>query len=155
MSIEQNNEHDITRKMLNVIRENHTKGNRLIKEGFGENGVGDSNENKAVSLSQEELNQEHNTFRDLVSARVDFTTFKIYPDVSNVIFGGVLQNGMEWQLSLEESNGLYITANNLQLDDETINLIKKLKGFYDRWADEWAKKINTEYKNGDRDENGL
>jgi len=138
----QENEHDFTRKMLGVIREDRSNKGKLLKEGAGDN--------EGITPNQEELNQEYSKFRETISSRVEFTTFKIYPEVNNVIFGGKFQDldGMEWQFSLEEKNGLYITSNNLQVDDEVIRRIQKLKGYYDNWADDWANKITTEYKNG-------
>lgn len=142
------NEHDFTRKMLGVIRENNKSKGVLINEN-NENNESSQQNNEGISPNQEELNQEYSKFRETITSRVEFTTFKIYPDVNNVIFGGIFQDldGMEWQFSLEEKNGLYITTNNLQVDEEVIRRIQKLKGYYDNWADDWATKISTEYKN--------
>jgi hypothetical protein len=47
---------------------------------------------------------------------------------------------------LEDTEGLYINASNLQLTDEVMTRLQRLKGFYKNWADEWSNKLATEYK---------
>jgi len=133
-------ENDITKKMLSEIRGSNNKS--LITEGA----------NDEEDLSSAELSEEQKNFRDTVSPRVDFTGFKVYPKNKNVVFSGKFENmgGLEWQFTLEDANGLYITANNVPFSDDTIATIKKLKGYYDNWADEWAQKLATEYnRNGE------
>lgn len=128
-------EQDITKKMLSTIREKS-----LIIES--NNSDADEEELTSAELSEQQAN-----FRDTVSPRVNFTGFKIYPKNKNVVFSGNFENmgGLEWEFTLEDTNGLYITANNVPFSDDTIDMIKKLKGFYDNWADEWAQKLATEY----------
>lgn len=162
-------EHDITRKMLQTMRESHvpkySKNLQFLKEaatplpqgqmnvvGDDEqaqmNVVGDEDENDSIQPSQEEITQEEQKFREVVGPRVEFTTFKIYPQADNVVFGGKFQDmdGLEWQFSLEETDGLYITTNNMQVSDDVVTRIQKLKGYYDNWAGEWSNKLATEYK---------
>lgn len=112
------------------------------------NQMGDEGED-TIDPSQEEMNAEYDKFSDVVNPRVQFKVFKIYPKANNVILGGTFQgmSGLEWQFSLEDENGLYITVNNLQVDNDVIQTLQKLKGYYDNWANEWSKKLATEYKN--------
>lgn len=126
------NENEITKKMLSEIRR------PFILEQVEEE----------QELDQGQLSEEQDNFRNTVSPRVEFTGFKIYPDAKNVVFSGNFQNlgGLEWQFTLEDSNGLYISANNVPFSDEVIETIKKLKGYYDNWADTWAEKLATEYQ---------
>lgn len=126
------NEHDITKKMLNKIRENSN-----VQQS---NGV--------IQLSGEERNTEEQKFREIIDASTKFTVFNIYPEANNVVFGGIIQGmgGIEFQMSLEDANGLYITGNNIQITDEVAEKIKKLKGFYDNWKTEWFQKLASEYK---------
>ena len=132
------NEHEVTKKMLSKIREN-----KLILEGDVSDG--------AVELSDVELKDEEEKFRNTVSPRVVFNSFKVYPKVNNVVFSGVFDilGGLEWQFTLEDINGLYITVNNLIVSEETMLTLKKLKGYYDNWSLEWAKKISTEYRSNE------
>lgn len=129
------NEQEITKRMLNEIRNHNINENAYEEE----------------ELTSSELSEEQTNFRNTVSPRVEFTGFKIYPKNRNVVFSGKFDNlgGLEWQFTLEDANGLYITANNVPFSEDTINTIKKLKGYYDNWADEWAKKLATEYNRSD------
>jgi hypothetical protein len=138
------NEHDITRNMLSTMRTS-----RLITEEFESEPQSDEEE-----LSSAELSEQQTNFRKAVSPRVDFTGFKVYPKNKNVVFSGKFENmgGLEWEFTLEDTHGLYISANNVPFSDGTIETIKKLKGFYDNWADEWAEKLATEYNRDSGDE---
>jgi hypothetical protein len=135
------NEHDITRKMLSTMRVS------TLTEGYNKKG-------DEEDLTSSELSEEHQNFRDTVTPRVDFTSFKVYPNNKNVVFSGKFEtmNGLEWQFTLEDVNGLYISASNVPISDDTLTTIKKLKGYYDNWADEWSKKIATEYNRDSDDE---
>lgn len=130
------NEHDITKKMLNTIREN----TGVDQNGAGQDGV--------IELNGEERNAEEQKFREIIDASTQFNVFNIYPEANNVVFGGVIQGmgGIEFQMTLEDTNGLYITGSNIQITDEVAEKIKKLKGFYDNWKAEWFQKLATEYK---------
>lgn len=158
------NEHDITKKMINTIKGRETKNSISNGENLNEDDVsrsmlktirenslyGKDNNDDTIQLSGDELKEEQDKFRELVGTnRVEFTIFNIYPEANNVIFGGKFQNidGLGFQLSLEGGDGIYVTANNIKLTDEALTILQKLRAFYVDWADEWAKKLATEYKN--------
>lgn len=123
-------EHDMTKKMLNIIRENANPAN------------------DSIDLNGPELKSEQTKFMDQITPRVDFNVFKIYPNANNVVFSGKFQdmNGMEFQMSLEETDGLYINVSNLQMTDEALKRLQVLRGYYKNWANEWANKLASEYK---------
>lgn len=133
------NEYDITKKMLNTIREN---------TGVDQNGQ--NGQTDVIELSGEERTSEEQKFREIIDASAQFNVFNIYPEANNVVFGGMIQGmgGIEFQMTLEDTNGLYITGSNIQVTDEVADKIKKLKGFYDNWKAEWFQKLATEYKGG-------
>jgi len=141
------NEHDITTNMFKIMRETAKYQNKsVLNENFNQN-------NDEEDLSAAELSEEQKSFRDTVSPRVDFTGFKVYPNTKNVIFSGKFENmgGLEWQFTLEDADGLYISGDNVPMSNDAITTIKKLKGYYDNWADDWAQKLATEY-NRDSDD---
>ena len=141
------NEQDITSKMLHIIR----KPNLINEEAGAEIVDGKSyekiEETDEEELTSPELSEEQQGFRDAVSPRVEFTSFKVYPKNKNVVFSGKFNvlDGLEWQFTLEDKDGLYISAENVQMSNDSIDTIKKLKGYYDNWAEDWSKKIATEY----------
>ena len=128
------NEHDITKKMLKTLR------TPLLNE--------EVDRNKEIELEPSELRDEQDSFIKAVTTDVDFISFKIYPNSNNVVFSGKF-NGLgklEWLFTLEEYNGLYISCDNTQLTEESLITIKKLKGYYDTWRENWSEKIRKEYK---------
>jgi hypothetical protein len=60
--------------------------------------------------------------------------------LSNIEWVGELtQENIEWVYSLDDQSGCYISANMLQLTDETVQLISKIKQNYKEWASTWGK----------------
>lgn len=146
MNTKYDDDYEMTRNMLKTIR-----GGEMINEQEGEQGekmVDEENSDDAIELTGSDLNDEQEKFRQTINPRVEFDTFKIYPDANNVVFSGRFQGfgGMEWQFTLEDSDGVYVVSENLQLTGEALNMLQKLRGYYENWADEWSEKIATEYK---------
>jgi len=134
--MEYENEYDLTKKMLNIIR--------VIKESEQNNESSD-----VIDLEGEELKKEQNKFSDMITPRVSFTNFKLYPNSNNVVFSGVIDSGIEFQLSLKD--GAYVNTDNIELNDEVVDVIKKLNGFYVEWSKEWSNKLRNEYNNSDNE----
>jgi hypothetical protein len=134
------NQHDHTKKLLGIIRESKiiNKGKKIITEQITK----DLSDEDIESYSEEEKN-----FRSNVSPRVKFNRFKLYPEAQNVEFSGEFTDSrIEWFYSLDDSRGVYMTADILQLNDSTLKQIQKLVAYYDTWSEEWANKIAEEYK---------
>lgn len=121
-------EHDMTKKMLNIIREG-------------------TSTNDAVDVVGTELKSEQSQFMQIVSKSVQFNSFKVYPNTRNAILTGTISDlNLQFQCTLEGINGLYINVNNMQLSDDTMEVLQHLTGYYKRWHDEWAQKLVTDYK---------
>ena len=121
-------EHDMTKKMLNIIREGTSTGD-------------------AIDVSGPDLKDEQAQFMQIVSKSVQFNVFKVYPNARNVVMSGTIPDlNMEFQCILEGLNGLYINVNNMQLSDDAMTVLQHLTGYYKRWHDEWAQKLATDYK---------
>ena len=162
---------DHTRRILNIIREGKdTEASKLITEQeeemlaptdemmpddfeTAEVEVEDESAGEDRDLDESELREEEDKFRQTVHNRVKFNKFKLYPASQNVEWGGEFTDSrMEWNYSLDDSRGVYITSELLQLDDDTLDVIKKLVGYYKAWSDDWATRIAEEYNNKIRDE---
>jgi len=161
---------DHTRRILNIIREGKdTEASKLITEQeeemlaptdemmpddfeTAEVEVEDESAGEDRDLDTDELKEEEDKFRQTVHNRVKFNKFKLYPASQNVEWGGEFTDSrMEWNYSLDDSRGVYITSELLQLDDDTLDVIKKLVGYYKAWSDDWATRIAEEYNNKIRD----
>lgn len=163
------NEHDMTKRMMETVR----SGKHLIREFVGapdldvgteepkNQVIGDTGEdnntdnvgtedNDVIELSSAERKSEESKFRSTIDNSTKFNVFNVYPKANNVVFGGEIQGmgGLEFQFTLEDTNGFYITANNLQITDEVARNISKMKGYYDTFRDEWFEKLAKEYKPG-------
>jgi len=149
---EELNEHDQSRRMLELIRE----GNRFKKTGTIKRLINEQNEPDSINLREQQpdvQNQEEKKFKDVISPRVKFNPLMVYPKTGNVEWSGEFQDSkLEWFYSLDDTNGIYITTNLLRLDSDTLDRVKKLAGFYDNWANEWANKVADEYRNKSTEE---
>lgn len=133
------NEHDMTKLMMEVIR----------------GGVNPSNEGKDVitpSPNDPTYADEVKKFGDTIDPRVQITKFKIYPNDRNVEFEGRLDSGINFFMSIKAMK-LSISITDMQgnpqriyIDEMIISTIQKLDGYYKNWSNEWAKKLQTEYK---------
>lgn len=143
-------QHDETMRMLGLIRETYNTNIKktLITEETRSSGDKDLGEEDPEALKEEEKK-----FRDTVTPRVEFNRFKLYPKAQNVEFSGrFTSNNLEWYYSLDDTNGVYISADLLQLNQTTLQQIQKLVAYYDTWSNEWATKIAEEYSNEVKDE---
>lgn len=106
-------------------------GRRLLKE------------EDAQVVTAEEQRDEENKFKEVVSKLVKFEKIKVFRQ--NVEWSGELvREKIKWVFSLNENNGCYIsieTEDMLQLTDQVIETLKKLKGYYDIWGDDWGGRL--------------
>lgn len=138
--MEQLTEHDITKKMLDVFR------NQPINEHVASNGtlLTENTTEDVVKVEDDELGEEAAKLRDVVGG-VDLKLYEVYPQAQNVVMVGVLDNGIEFKFSKKEG-APYINVSNLRLDADSVDVIKKLQGYYVNWTQHWAEKIG-EYSN--------
>lgn len=147
-------EHDVTKKMLDIIRESKENKKNAINESVKlKKFLFEADNKDDKDLDPSELTEEEKKFRDTVSPRVKFNRFRLYPKAQNVEFSGKFtDSNIEWFYSLDDTRGVYITADLLQLNDQTLKQIQKLVAYYESWSNEWATKIAEEYKNDNKDE---
>lgn len=119
------NNYDRTKDMLNKIRQH----GKMIKE-----------EVNITTLSEAELTDEMDNFKEAVGGMVEFGTFKIYDD--NIEWTGVLPvEKINWNYSLDSNVGCYVTGDNIQLNDDVLEKLKKLSAYYEIWSAYWTKEI--------------
>jgi len=129
---QQLDEHDITKKMLSKI-------NEFRDAPTVDMGTTTTTTNDVVKVEDDELGEEAAKLRDMVGG-VDLKLYEVYPKDQNVVMVGVLDNGIEFKFSKKEQ-APYINVDNMRLDAETVDLIKKLQGYYVNWTQYWAEKI--------------
>jgi len=144
------NEHDQTKTMLKVLNEDMGQQETMSNVSIPQGGAG---KDDVITLSGSELLAEENLFGEHVTQ--DFKTdlnpeqphepmFKIYPEDNNVVWSGIMGKGINWTLS--KNDDAVIKAENLELEDRDMEMVQDLKKYASNWADEWAKKLRTDYK---------
>lgn len=131
-----NNDYDDMKKYIRLMKENHQPNKnhffggvkqRLIKE-------------EEKELSDEEIVQEKQKMEDAVSKPIEFDNFKIYSD--NVEMSGTLiRESIKFTFSLDSVDGVYISAEMLQISDPVLETIQNLKSYYTEWSNYWAQEI--------------
>jgi len=80
-----------------------------------------------------------------VSDMVDFNKLNVYSN--NVEWSGkLIEFDIEFFFSIGEENGVYINGEMIKTDNEFINLITKLKNFYEKFKSKWAGVISSRKK---------
>ncbi len=98
-------------------------------------------EDEIQTVEPDEQREEENKFKDIVSKLVKFEPIKVHSE--NVEWSGhLIREKIDWYFSLDDTIGCYIdTTELIQLRDETLEVLKKLRGYYDVWSDEWSNRL--------------
>ena len=146
------NEHDFTKNMIDIIRGGY-KG-KLITENDDMESIssdaGDQKDTISPKKGDAVFNDELKKLQQTVDPRVEIDNFKIYPADGNVMIEGTFlkkedeNTGIKFKMSLAAGE-IETSMNNIDLNDKVSNLLKKLKGYYENWVDEWALKIANDY----------
>ncbi len=139
------NEHDMTKKMMEVIRGGYRL--KLITE------TDESHQADTISPKQGDAvyNDELKKLQDTVDPRVKITNFKIYPMDENVVIEGTFlqregeDSGIKFKMSLAKGD-IETSMVDIELSDKVSLLLTKLKGYYENWVNEWALKLANEYR---------
>ena len=76
-------------------------------------------------------------FTEQVSDLVDYNPLNIYSN--NVEWSGVLVKfDTEFFYSVGEENGVYITGSMVKIDSEALEMLNKLKDYYQIFSAKWA-----------------
>jgi len=131
------NEHDMTKKMMDVMRGGYSK--KLITEEEG------SDEKDTISLEKgdDRYTSVYNEMTKIVDPSIEITNFKIYPVDKNVIVeGNFLNNHATFRMELRE-NEIEIDTTNIGLNDDNYEILRKFQGYFKNWKDDWSIKINS------------
>jgi hypothetical protein len=143
------NEHDMTKKMMDIIRGGYKS--RLITEveDQGQTAPPEKNGNEQdtidVNKGEAVFNDEYKKLSETVDPSIDITNFKIYPvDKNAIIEGNLLNNRATFKMELT-ADEVVVDTGSIGLNDDNGEILKKLQGYFKNWKNEWAKKITTEY----------
>lgn len=87
-------------------------------------------------------------FVEEVSDLVDFNKLNVYPN--NVEWSGkLIEQDLEFFFSIGEKNGVYIQGEMINVDEEFLEFIEKLKTYYDKFKSKWSKIMASRKKTSD------
>lgn len=146
------NEHDMTKKMMDIIRGGYKS--RLITEADEQNqtaepemkpDAGDQKDTLSPKKGDAVFNDEYKKLSEIVDPSVEITNFKIYPvDKNAIIEGNILNNRAQFKMELTEDE-VKVDTGTIGLNDDNNEILKKLQGYFKNWKNEWSKKITTEF----------
>jgi len=141
------NEHDMTKKMMEVIRGGYRS--KLITEAeeqpSEDNTGGDQKDTISPKEGDAVFNDEYKKLSEIVDPSVGITNFKIYPvDKNAFIEGNIMNNRAQFKMELNKDE-VKVDTGTIGLNDDNNEILKKLQGYFKNWKNEWAKKINTEF----------
>lgn len=128
------NRYDEMKKFLNISRGGVIS--KLITEA-------EEQEDEKNITPEEELG-EQNEFANNVTKSVKFIKFKL--TTNNALWGGLLFPGdkdIEFYYSLDSEDGCYISADMLELSEDTVDVIQKLQGYYKQWYQKWSGEVGA------------
>jgi len=98
-------------------------------------------EEEIQTVEPDEQKDEENKFKDIVSKLVKFDPIRVHKE--NVEWSGhLIREKIDCTFSLDDTVGCYVyTTELIQLRDEVLEVLKKLRGYYDVWADEWSSRL--------------
>jgi gamma-glutamylcyclotransferase (GGCT)/AIG2-like uncharacterized protein YtfP len=86
-----------------------------------------------------------NEFISEVSDMVDFNKLNVYSN--NVEWSGkLIEYDIEFFFSIGEENGVYINGEMLKTDEKFLELLNKLKTYYEKFKVKWAKILSSRKK---------
>lgn len=94
--------------------------------------------NAEKSAFQETMDE----FRSEVSDLVDLDELNVYPD--NVEWSGkLISYKVKFTYSIGENGGTYVEGTMLKLDDEFMDFLNKLKGYYEKFKAKWGAIVSS------------
>jgi len=83
-----------------------------------------------------------------VSDMVDFNKLNVYP--KNVEWSGkIIDFDIEFYFSIGEDNGVYINGDMVKMDEKFLDMVGKLKTYYDKFKSKWAKVLAIRKRTND------
>ena len=84
-------------------------------------------------------------FVNEVAEIVDFNKLNLYPN--NVEWSGkITEYDLEFFFSIGESNGVYINGTMMKIDENFLDMLNKLKTYYEKFKTKWSKVISARKK---------
>lgn len=141
---------NITKSVEDTI-EDQTDPSKDKKQGYRISGgilVLNGKDKKDVELTIDEkvaFQETMEEFVNEVSDLVDFNSLNVFPQ--NVEWSGkLIEFDLEFFFSIGEENGIYINGDMIKTDENFLEMIEKLKTYYEKFKSKWAKVLASRKK---------
>jgi len=146
------NEHDMTKKMMDVIRGGYRT--KLITEAEDQTALDaqkadadaefaeEDKDTKTYEKGTPEYNSEYEKMADIVDPSVNIEFFKVNPKTRKAELSGTILNGKGKFTMDMASDEVQLDTTLIGLNDTNSEIMKKLQGYFKNWKDETAKSIN-------------
>jgi hypothetical protein len=105
-------------------------------------------DNKDLQLTTDDktaFQESMDEFVSEVAEIVDFNKLNLYP--SNVEWSGkITEYDIEFFFSIGENNGVYVNGTMMKVDEEFLEMMNKLKTYYEKFKTKWSKVIAVRKK---------
>jgi len=105
-------------------------------------------ENTDLELTTDEKNTFQETMDEFVaevSSLADFYKLNVY--TNNVEWSGkIIDYDLDFFMSIGEENGIYINGEMIKVDEKLMELMTKLKTFYDKFKSKWSTVLSLRKK---------
>jgi len=141
---------NITKSVEDTI-EDETESNDDKKQGYRISGgvlVLHGKDQTELELTTDEklaFQETMDEFIEEVSDLVDFNHLNVYPN--NVEWSGkIIDFDVEFFYSIGEDNGIYINGDMIKTDEKFLEMVEKLKSYYEKFKSKWAKILASRRK---------
>jgi hypothetical protein len=144
---------NITKSVEDTIEDQTEKG-KDKKQAYRISGgilVLNGKDKKDLELTTDEKTAFQETMEEFVnevSDLVDFNSLNVYPQ--NVEWSGrLIEFDIEFFYSIGEENGIYINGEMIKTDEKFLEMVEKLKVYYEKFKSKWAKVLASRKKTKD------
>lgn len=144
---------NITKSVEDTIEDQTEKG-KDKKQAYRISGgilVLNGKDKKDLELTTDEKTAFQETMEEFVnevSDLVDFNSLNVYPQ--NVEWSGrLIEFDIEFFYSIGEENGIYINGEMIKTDEKFLEMVEKLKLYYEKFKSKWAKVLASRKKTKD------
>jgi len=147
--------HDVAKSVSDEIENDETKGEEK-KQPYRISGgilVLHGKDKTDLDLTSDEkvaFQETMDEFVAEVSDLVDFNKLNVYP--RNVEWSGrIIDFDIEFFYSIGEENGVYIQGDMIKTDEKFLEMVNKLKVYYEKFKSKWAKVLASRKKTSSDD----
>lgn len=123
-------------------------GGKIVVHGY------EAEDMKVTDEEKQNFQETMDEFVEQVSDLVDYNALHLYTD--NIEWSGKLVKfDLEFFYTLGENNGVYLNGQMMKVDDDFLEMISKLRNYYNVFSSKWSKLVASRKKTDTEDDNSI